>query len=137
MKDLKHIKIDVSEAGNRLDTFLARKTGITRSQIQKLIGNGDVLVNDVAVSQNYRTKGDEVVSLSIPLEETEGLVPEPIPIEILYKDEAVVVVNKPAGMVVYPAAGHGQGTLMNALASRCGKLAGIGGAFETGRCAQT
>jgi len=132
MKDLRHIKIDISEAGNRLDTFLAGKTGITRSQIQKLIENGDVLVNGAVVSQNYRTKGNEVVSLTIPFEETEGLVPEPIPIEILYKDDAVVVVNKPAGMVVYPAAGHGRGTLMNALASRCGKLAGIGGPLRPG-----
>ncbi|HUO77438.1 MAG TPA: S4 domain-containing protein, partial [Thermodesulfovibrionales bacterium] len=99
MKDPRHIKIDISEAGNRLDTFLAGKTGITRSQIQKLIENGDVLVNGAAVSQNYRTKGNVVVSLTIPFEETEGLVPEPIPIEILYKDDAVVVVNKPAGMV--------------------------------------
>lgn len=132
MKDLSRIKIDISEAGNRLDTFLARKTGITRSQIQKLIENSDVLVNDAIVSQNYRTKGNEVVTLTIPLQETEGLVPEPIPIEILYNDDAVVVVNKPAGMVVYPAAGHGRGTLINALASRCGELAHIGGPLRPG-----
>jgi 23S rRNA pseudouridine1911/1915/1917 synthase len=132
MKDLSHIKIDISEAGNRLDIFLARKTGITRSQIQKLIGKGDVLVDNVAVSQNYRTKGNEVVRISIPPEETEGLIPEPIPVGILHKDDAVVVVNKPAGMVVYPAAGHGRGTLMNALASCCGRLAGIGGPLRPG-----
>ncbi|HXX82168.1 MAG TPA: RluA family pseudouridine synthase [Thermodesulfovibrionales bacterium] len=132
MQNLRHIKVDVSEAGNRLDTFLARKTGITRSQIQKLIGNGDVLVNNAVVSQNYRTKGNEVISMTIPSEEKESLVPEQIPVEILYKDDAVVVVNKPAGMVVYPAAGHVYGTLMNALAFRCEKLANIGGPLRPG-----
>jgi len=132
VKNFRYITIDISEAGNRLDTLLARKTGITRSQVQRLIGNGDVLVNNVVVSQNYRTKGNEMVSIAIPSEETESLVPEPIPVEILYKDDALVVVNKPAGMVVYPAAGHGRGTLMNALAYRCGKLANIGGPLRPG-----
>ncbi|HXX53785.1 MAG TPA: RluA family pseudouridine synthase [Thermodesulfovibrionales bacterium] len=132
MKNLRHVRVGISEAGCRLDTFLAGKTSITRSQIQKLIGNGDVLVNGAAVSQNYRIRGDDMVSLTLPSEERGSLVPEAMPIEMLHKDDAVAVVNKPAGMVVYPATGHGRGTLMNALAFYCGKMSYIGGPLRPG-----
>lgn len=118
--------------GERIDTFLAGKTGITRSQIQKLIGNGDILVNEKVVSQHYRVKLQDVISLRITEKKNEELVPEPIPVAILYKDNHLVVVNKPAGMVVYPAAGHGHGTLMNALSYACDHLASVGGPLRPG-----
>lgn len=124
--------VQVPEAGERIDTFLAGKTGITRSRIQKLIGRGGVLVNGIPVSRNYRVKASDRIGLHIPTEETGELTPEPIPVEILYQDDYVVVVNKPPGMVVYPAAGHGHGTLMNALAHYYGKLASVGGPLRPG-----
>lgn len=127
-----HISVLVQEAGERIDIFLAGKTGITRSQIQKLIEQGNVFVNDKPVNQNYRIRTNDFISLSIPEKRDEGLIPENIPIDILYKDENLIVVNKPAGMVVYPAAGHSQGTLMNALAYHCGKLSAVGGPLRPG-----
>ncbi len=129
---IKNIIVQTSETGERLDTFLAKKTGITRSQIQRLIEKGRVLVNNKDISQNYRLKANDLIYLSIPDKETEGLIPEPIPIEIFYKDEYLVVVNKPAGMVVYPAAGHTHGTLMNAISYHCKNLATMGGPLRPG-----
>jgi 23S rRNA pseudouridine1911/1915/1917 synthase len=126
------IVVHISETGERLDTFLAGKTGITRSQIQSLIKKGTVLVNAAKAAQNYRVKAHDIISLSIPDKETEGLIPESIPIDILYKDEYCVVVNKPPGMVVYPAAGHRQGTLMNALSYLYQDLSAPGGPLRPG-----
>ena len=126
------ITVEPLEAGERMDIFLAGKTGITRSQIQKLIEQGNVFVNDKSVNQNFRIRTNDLISLNIPEKRDEGLIPENIPIDILYKDEHLVVVNKPAGMVVYPAAGHSQATLMNALAYHCDKLAAIGGPLRPG-----
>jgi 23S rRNA pseudouridine1911/1915/1917 synthase len=128
----KDIVVQISEAGQRLDTFLAKRTGITRSQIQRLIEKGNVLVCGKAVSQHYRVKAKDLISLDIPEEKIEGLIPEPIPVEILYKDNHIVVVNKPAGMVVYPSAGHSHETLMNALLYHCRKLATVGGPLRPG-----
>jgi 23S rRNA pseudouridine1911/1915/1917 synthase len=96
------IVVQPEETGERIDTFLARKTGITRSQIQKLIEEGDVLVNEKPVNQHYRVKMQDVINIRITQQKTDELVPEPIPVDILYKDNHLVVVNKPAGMVVYP-----------------------------------
>ncbi len=128
----KDIVVQTSEAGQRLDTFLAKRTRITRSQIQRLIEKGNVLVCGKAASQHYRVKAEDLISLDIPEEKTEGLIPEPIPVEILYNDDHIVVVNKPAGMVVYPSAGHSHGTLMNALLYHCRKLACVGGPLRPG-----
>jgi len=127
-----HISVRVQEAGERIDIFLAGKTGITRSQIQKLIEQDNVFVNDKPVNQNYRIRINDLISLSIPEKQDEGLIPENIPVEIFYKDEHLIVVNKPAGMVVYPAAGHSQATLMNALAYHCGRLSAVGGPLRPG-----
>ncbi len=122
-----------SEAGERLDLFLAKKTSISRSQIKKLIENGDVLVNDKIVTQGYKIKHGDIINAHISVKkDAEELVPEPIPIEILYKDDYLVVVNKPPSMVIYPAAGHSHGTLMNALAYHCDKLANAGAPLRPG-----
>ncbi len=129
---IKEIIVQTSEEGERLDTFLAKKTGITRSQIQRLVARGNVLVNSKDVTQDYRLKAKDLISLNIPEKEPEGLIPEQIPIDILYEDKYLVVVNKPPGMVVYPAAGHSHGTLMNALSYHCKKLAAIGGPLRPG-----
>jgi len=129
---VKNIVVQPSEAGKRIDIFLAKRTAITRSQIQRLITQGNVLINSKDVSQNYRLKSKDLISINIPDKETEGLLPEPIPLDILYKDNHLVVVNKPAGMVVYPAAGHAHGTLMNALSYHCKKLTTVGGPLRPG-----
>ena len=126
------ITVQSQEAGQRLDTFLADKTGTTRSQLQRLIGSGNVTVNGAPCNQNYRLKAGDVIALNPPEIETAGLVPEPIAIEILYRDGYVAVVDKPAGMVVYPSSGHAHNTLMNALAHHCKKLAVVGGPLRPG-----
>jgi len=129
---VQNIVVQSSDVGERIDTFLAKKTGITRSQVQKYIMSGAVFVNEMSVSRNYRLKMNDEITFSVAEEEGEGLMSEPIPVDVLYKDEYVIVVNKPAGMVVYPAAGHSRGTLMNALAYHCANLAAIGGPLRPG-----
>lgn len=124
--------VQISEAGERVDTFLAGKTGISRSQIQLYISKGYVFVNNMPVVPHYRIKTGDSITQTIPEKTAAGLVPEQIPIEILYEDVFLAVVNKPPDMVVYPAAGHSQGTLMNALAYHCKKLASIGGPLRPG-----
>jgi 23S rRNA pseudouridine1911/1915/1917 synthase len=124
--------VEQGEAGERIDIFLAAKTGITRSQIQKLIGAGNVLVKGINTSQNYRIRKGDLLSVSSSEAEADNLVPECLPLNILYEDDCVVVIDKPAGMVVYPASGHRNGTLMNALAYYCKKLADIGGPLRPG-----
>lgn len=127
------LSVSPEDLSKRIDVFIAEKTGITRSQIQKLIEKGDILVNGRSVKQNYKIKPGDSITLYLS-EEGAGppLIPEPIPLEILYKDNYLVVVNKPAGMVVYPAAGHNRGTLMNALLYHCKRLATVGGPLRPG-----
>ena len=129
---LEKIIINKKEAGKRIDILAAEKTGITRSQIQKLIEKGSLTINSRPVSRNYRTKAGDVIEITITEEKTSELISEALPLEILYKDEYLAVVNKPSGMVVYPAAGHSRGTLMNALLYHCKKLANIGGPLRPG-----
>ena len=124
--------VQPSDSGERIDTFLAKETGITRSQIQKFLEKGDILVNETSASQNYRIKINDVIRINIIEEKNDVLVPEPLPVDILYEDEHLIVVNKPAGMIVYPAAGHSHGTLMNALAYHCRRLAPMGGPLRPG-----
>lgn len=126
------IKVSQVESGKRIDVLAAEKTGITRSRIQKYIKRGSLLVNSISVSQNYRVKAGDIITLTVVEEETPGLIPEALPVEILYEDQYLVVVNKPPGMVVYPAAGHNKGTLMNALLYHCKKLAKTGGPLRPG-----
>jgi 23S rRNA pseudouridine1911/1915/1917 synthase len=124
--------VQPADSGERIDTFLAKVTGITRSQIQRSLDNGAILVNDKSASQNYRIKINDVIRINIFEGKNDLLVPEPLPVDIVYEDEDLIVVNKPAGMIVYPAAGHSQGTLMNALAFHCRKLAQMGGPLRPG-----
>ena len=126
------IIVQDSEKGERLDLFLLKKTGITRSQIRKLIRQGDILVNDSKIIQNYRVKPEDFITIQVSEEPEAGLAAEPIPVEVLYEDSHLIIVNKPAGMVVYPAAGHATGTLMNALAHHCSKLSAPGGPLRPG-----
>jgi 23S rRNA pseudouridine1911/1915/1917 synthase len=125
------IHIGTEHAGKRIDVAAAELTGLTRSRIRHLIDGGLLLVNGKEVKQNYRARPEDVISLSIPTEEP-TLVPEDLPVEILYQDESVIVVNKPPGMVVYPGAGHNSGTLMNAVARCSPALATVGAPLRPG-----
>ncbi|MCR5581953.1 MAG: RNA pseudouridine synthase, partial [Pseudobutyrivibrio sp.] len=125
---------DSSDEGVRIDKYLASSiTDKSRSFFQKAIDNGQVLVNGSLVKSKYLTKlGDEIVVTIEPVREID-IVPEDIPIEILYQDEDVIVVNKPKGMVVHPAPGHYTGTLVNALMFHCkDSLSGINGEIRPG-----
>ncbi len=123
--------IDAENTGRRIDIATSEMAGLTRSRIRHLIDNGLLLVNGKTVKQNYKAKAGDEISLSVPVEE-QTLVPEDLPVEVLYRDEAIFVVNKPPGMVVYPGAGHNSGTLMNAVAFRSPALATIGGPLRPG-----
>lgn len=128
-----HIKTFPKDAGKRLDVFLSEQTGFTRSQIKKLIESGKVtLKSGREIKASDKVKEGMQIHLESPTAETEGLIPEDIPINILFSDEYLVVVDKPAGLVVYPAAGHPSGTLMNALAWHFKKMANIGAPLRAG-----
>ncbi len=123
-----------ADAGIRIDKFLAvNMPEKSRSYYQKSIDNGFVLVNGKQVKSKYQTKlGDEIIVSVEPVKEID-IVPEDIPIEILYEDGDVIVVNKPKGMVVHPAPGHYSGTLVNALMFHCkDSLSGINGEIRPG-----
>ncbi|HBR21549.1 MAG TPA: RNA pseudouridine synthase [Nitrospiraceae bacterium] len=126
------IQVQEKDSGKRIDILAVAETGITRSQIQRLIKNGFLLVNNKTVSQNYRVKAGDFIVLTAEDKKQEHLIAEAIPVEILYMDEHLVVVNKPSGMVVYPAAGHNRGTLINALLCHCKKLEAPGGPLRPG-----
>lgn len=118
----------------RLDAFLASSLdGLTRSQATRLIESGEIAVNGRAVSKSYKLAGGEDIAVTLPEPEPVEAVPQDIPLDVVYEDADVIVVNKPSGMVVHPAPGHPDGTLVNALLYHCaGTLSGIGGALRPG-----
>ena len=122
------------ESGERVDAWLAGQLpGMTRSAVQRLLENGSVTLNGAAVKKNYKVAaGDTFVVAAEPVLEL-PLIPQNIPLDVVFEDEDVIVVNKPRGMVVHPAPGHPAGTLVNALMYHCGdSLSGVGGAKRPG-----
>ena len=128
------IKFTVEESGERIDALLARCIAeLTRSAAQKLLDGGEVSVNGKAVKKNYKCVSGDVIEFSPPEVEDAELTPQDIPLDIVFEDGDVIVINKPRGMVVHPAAGHQDGTLVNALMHYCGdSLSGIGGEKRPG-----
>jgi 23S rRNA pseudouridine1911/1915/1917 synthase len=121
------------DSGKRLDVWLAgRAPDISRSRIQSLIADGHVSVSGRRVKPGLRVAPGMVAKVEVPEPKSTGLQPEDIPLDILHEDGDLVVVNKPPGMVVHPAAGHSSGTLVNALLHRCPDLRGIGGELRPG-----
>ena len=118
----------------RLDAFLASSLdGLTRSQATRLIESGEVAVNGKTAGKSYRLAGGEDVAVTLPEPEPVEAVPQDIPLDVVYEDADVIVVNKPSGMVVHPAPGHPDGTLVNALLYHCaGTLSGVGGTLRPG-----
>lgn len=121
-----------SEAGVRLDLALATLADLSRSQARRWIDEGRVRVNDRIPSPSHRVVAGDLVEAHPPELRESPLLPEATPLSILYEDEDLVVVDKPAGLVVHPAPGHPTGTLVNALLHHCEDLAGVGGVLRPG-----
>lgn len=132
--DENYISLTAKESGERLDALLARSIdGLTRSAAQRLIDSGAVTLGDMALKKNRRTREGEEYGILLPELADVPLVAQDIPLDIVYEDGDVIVVNKPRGMVVHPAPGHPDGTLVNALMFRCGgSLSGVGGERRPG-----
>ncbi len=120
-------------AGVRLDAFLSADGALTRSQAARLIAEGRVRVNGKPAAKSARLSGGETVTVDVPHLRETALPPQDIPLDVVYEDDDVIVVNKPTGLVVHPAPGHPDGTLVNALLHHCGdSLSGIGGEKRPG-----
>ena len=133
MNELIQLKTSTEDNGKRLDLFLsAKELGLSRSRIQKLIKEGKILVKDKLVKSHYKIKGDEKISVQIPPLKKLSLEPQDIPLDIIYEDKDLLVVNKVVGMVVHPAAGNYKDTLVNALLFHCKDLSGINGILRPG-----
>ena len=126
--------VEQESAGVRLDRFLAGEdTGLSRSALQALVGDGHVLCNGRQVAKSLKLKAGDTILLKIPDAKPIEAVTQPIPLDIVYEDAHLLVVNKPKGLVVHPAPGNPDGTLVNALLYHCGgSLSGIGGAIRPG-----
>jgi 23S rRNA pseudouridine1911/1915/1917 synthase len=123
----------VKTGGMRLDQFLAgQQVGVSRSRLQSLITKGYVLVNGSSARPSHKVKEGDTVSLFIPPPQKLDLAPQPLPLVVMFQDENIVVINKPAGLSVHPGPGHPDGTLVNALLAHCPDIKGIGGAIRPG-----
>ena len=126
------IIITENEAGMRADVALAQLLEITRSNMQKLLEEGRAVRGQKVIKSNYRVKAGEEILVNLPDPQPLDVQPEDIPLDIIYEDDDVVVVNKARGMVVHPAAGNYNGTLVNALLYHCKNLSGINGVIRPG-----
>ena len=126
--------VEQETAGQRIDRFLSGEdTGLSRSALQALVADGHVLCNGRLVAKSLKLKAGDTIVLEIPDAKPIEAVPQDIPLEIVYEDEHLLVVNKPKGMVVHPAPGNPDGTMVNALLWHCaGRLSGIGGGIRPG-----
>lgn len=131
-----YLSAQAQDAGQRLDRWLSEQVemeGITRSALQRLCEENRVLLQEMPLSKNYKLKGNEQVMVEIPDAKPLDVIAQDIPVEIVYEDNDLLVVNKPKGMVVHPAPGNYDGTLVNALLYHCeGRLSGINGVIRPG-----
>ena len=123
-----------TDAGRRVDAWLAGQVeNLTRSAAQRLLEDGQVTLSGKPLAKNYKLTGAEILTVSLPDPEPMDAMPQDIPLDVVYEDADVIVVNKPKGLVVHPAPGHPDGTLVNALLYHCGgSLSGVGGALRPG-----
>ncbi len=118
------IELWVTESGQRLDKYIAQEVPtLSRAAVQKLLKDGRVTVNAELLKASYRVQTGDAILVRVPVVEPAVVRPEPVPLDIVYEDDDLIVVNKPAGMVVHPAYGHQAGTLVNALLAHCPALA--------------
>lgn len=129
---LETVTAEAEDAGTRADVFLAAKLGVSRSNMQKLLEDGRVKRSEKIIKANYKVRAGEMFVVDIPEPEPIEAVPENIPLDIIYEDDDVVVLNKARGMVVHPAPGNYTGTLVNALLYHCSNLSGINSAIRPG-----
>lgn len=129
---LETVTAEAEDAGTRADVFLAAKLGVSRSNMQKLLEDGRVKRGEKIIKANYKVRAGEMFVVDIPEPEPIEAVPENIPLDIIYEDDDVVVLNKARGMVVHPAPGNYTGTLVNALLYHCSNLSGINSAIRPG-----
>ena len=134
MSETMTFTVTQEEAGRRIDQLLAlRYADRTRSALQKLIKDGNVRIEGQAVKASAKPSEGDVVALTFPAPQETSIEPEDIPLDILYEDADLIIINKPKGMVVHPAAGHYSGTLVNALMHHCrDSLSGINGELRPG-----
>ena len=127
------LSVTAEDAGKRIDAYVADNSELTRSAAAKLVESRDILVNGKTVAKNYKLKSGDSVEIELHEPEPDKAEPEDIPLDVVYEDDDIIVVNKPSGMVVHPAAGNPCGTLVNALLYHCkGSLSGIGGVVRPG-----
>lgn len=125
--------VEIQNAGKRLDAYLAENTDLSRSALAKLIESGAVTVNGKKTEKKYQVKENDELELTLPEVEEYEAQPENIPLDVVYEDSDIIVINKPSGMVVHPAPGNYTGTLVNALLYHCkDSLSGIGGVMRPG-----
>ena len=133
MNNMEPVVFTAEEKGQRLDVFVVERfPEFSRSHVQKLIEQGNVLVDGTVRKANYKLRGGEAVQVTVPQAEPISVEPEDIPLDILYEDKDIIVVNKARGMVVHPASGVYTGTLVNALLFHCQDLSGINGEIRPG-----
>lgn len=134
MSNLLTLQCTVQDSGKRIDKYISDNIAeLTRSAVQGLIAKNGITADGKAVSKNYKIRGTEIIEVEIPDAEPMDAVPENIPLDIVYEDNDLLVVNKPKGMVVHPAHGNYHGTLVNALLYHCGgSLSGINGVIRPG-----
>jgi 23S rRNA pseudouridine1911/1915/1917 synthase len=121
-----------TEAGLRLDQFLAQRLEFSRARLQRWLKDGLVRLNGEVLPGKYRLRPHQVVTLTVPAPEPSQVVAEALPLEIIYEDRDLIVINKPPGLVVHPGAGHRSGTLLNALLHHCPDLQEIGDVSRPG-----
>lgn len=130
--DSVELSVDAQHAGQRLDVFASACAGLSRNAVQRLIASGDVLLNGREAAAKTRLRRGDSVSVTPPPPAVTDIVPQDIPIDIVYQDEDIAVINKPKGMVVHPAAGNPDGTLVNAIMFHIRDLSGVGGEVRPG-----
>lgn len=126
------IELLVEKSGGRLDKYIAEHTGLSRAHIQKLIREGNVRVGKLPARPSRGITKGERISITVPAPEPFGAEPEEMPLDIVYEDEDVLVIDKPAGLTVHPSPGHPSGTLVNAILAHCPDLRGIKGTIRPG-----
>lgn len=133
MSEMEPVVFTAEEKGQRLDVFVVGKCPeMSRAHVQKLIEQGAVLVDGVQRKANFKLRGTETVQVTMPEAEPISVAPEDIPLDVLYEDKDIIVINKARGMVVHPASGVNTGTLVNALLHHCQDLSGINGEIRPG-----
>ena len=131
---MEKITVNIEKQGKRIDAFVSENIDdMSRTMAQKLIDDGKVLVNSKRVKSSYKVETNDIVEVEIPKPTETTIKAQDIPVPIIYEDDDIIVVNKPKGMVVHPANGNPDGTLVNAILSMCkGSLSGIGGEVRPG-----